>query len=78
MRSIGTLVLSPLADREGRRDLLLVTMVITGLGSVLTAVVNNYTWFVSVLLIVGFLVLAAIIAQFGTSTRSRMLEEVSP
>ena len=53
-------------------------MVITGLGSVLTAVVNNYTWFVIVLLIVGFLVLAAIIAQFGTSTRSRMLEEVSP
>jgi putative MFS transporter len=30
---IGTLILSPLADRLGRRDMLLVTMVITGLGS---------------------------------------------
>jgi MFS transporter, putative metabolite:H+ symporter len=43
---IGTLILGPLADRAGRRDLLLVTMVITGLGSVLTAVVDNYTWFI--------------------------------
>jgi MFS transporter, putative metabolite:H+ symporter len=33
---IGTFVLSPLADRDGRRDPLLVTMVITGLRSVLT------------------------------------------
>ena len=40
--------------------------------------VDNYSWFISVLLICGFLVLAAIIAQFGTTTRSRMLEEVSP
>ena len=32
----------------------------------------------AMLLIGGFLVLAAIIAQFGTATRSRMLEEVSP
>jgi putative MFS transporter len=43
---IGTLILSPLADRAGRRDLLLVTMVITGIGSVLTAVIDNYSWFV--------------------------------
>ena len=43
---VGTLILGPLADRAGRRDLLLVTMVITGVGSVLTAVVDNYTWFV--------------------------------
>ena len=32
----------------------------------------------AMLLICGFLVLAAVIAQFGTTTRSRMLEEVSP
>ena len=43
---IGTLILGPLADRAGRRDLLLVTMVITGAGSMLTAVIDNYTWFV--------------------------------
>ena len=50
---IGTLVLSPLADRAGRRDLLLVTMVITGLGSVLTAVIDNYAWFVVARTITG-------------------------
>ena len=50
---IGTLILSPLADRAGRRDLLLVTMVITGLGSALTAVVNNYAWFVVARTITG-------------------------
>jgi MFS transporter, putative metabolite:H+ symporter len=50
---IGTLVLSPLADRAGRRDLLLVTMMITGLGSVLTAVVDNYAWFVAARTITG-------------------------
>ena len=50
---IGTLVLSPLADRAGRRDLLLVTMVITGLGLVLTAVVDNYAWFVAARTITG-------------------------
>ena len=50
---VGTLILSPLADRAGRRDLLLVTMVITGLGSVLTAVVDNYTWFVIARTITG-------------------------
>lgn len=43
---VGTLILGPLADRAGRRDLLLVTMLITGVGSVLTAVIDNYWWFV--------------------------------
>ncbi len=43
---IGTLFLSPLADRMGRRDLLLITMVITGIGSALTGVVDSYNWFV--------------------------------
>jgi hypothetical protein len=44
---IGTLALSPLADRAGRRDLLLVTMVISGVGSALTALVGSYGWFVA-------------------------------
>ena len=39
--------------RTGRRDLLLVTMIITGLGSVLTAVVDNYAWFVAARTITG-------------------------
>lgn len=34
---VGTLVLSPMADRWGRRDMLLVTMLITGFGSLWTA-----------------------------------------
>lgn len=38
---IGTLILGALADRAGRRDLLLVTMLITGIGSVITAVVDT-------------------------------------
>jgi MFS transporter, putative metabolite:H+ symporter len=50
---IGTLVLSPLADRAGRRDLLLVTMVISGVGSALTALVGNYAWFVVARTITG-------------------------
>ncbi len=40
---IGTLILSPLADRFGRRDILLVTMIITGIGSLYTAFVGDYT-----------------------------------
>ena len=43
---IGALILSPLSDRFGRRDMLLVTMVITGLGSLATAFTNDYTTFI--------------------------------
>jgi MFS transporter, putative metabolite:H+ symporter len=50
---IGTLMLSPLADRAGRRELLLVTMVISGVGSALTALVSNYSWFVVARTITG-------------------------
>ena len=50
---VGTLFFSPLADRAGRRDLLLITMLVTGIGSVLTAVVDTYTWFVVARLITG-------------------------
>ena len=50
---IGALILSPLADRFGRRDILLVTLVITGLGSLLTAFVQDYTTFVIARTITG-------------------------
>jgi MFS transporter, putative metabolite:H+ symporter len=50
---IGTLILGPLADRAGRRDLLLVTMVITGIGSIITALVDSYAWFIVARAITG-------------------------
>jgi MFS transporter, putative metabolite:H+ symporter len=50
---IGTLVLSPLADRFGRRDMLLATMVITGLGSLYTAFTSDYTTFIIARTITG-------------------------
>ncbi len=43
---VGSLILSPLADRFGRRDMLLVTLIITGLGSLYNAFVGDYTNFV--------------------------------
>ncbi|HVB26071.1 MAG TPA: MFS transporter [Ktedonobacteraceae bacterium] len=42
---IGALILSPLADRFGRRDILLVTLIITGLGSLMNAFVGDYATF---------------------------------
>jgi putative MFS transporter len=39
---VGTLALSPLSDRIGRRNMLLVTMLITGLGSLYTALSPDY------------------------------------
>lgn len=50
---IGALILSPLADRFGRRDMLLVTLVITGLGSLYNAFVGDYTNFVIARTITG-------------------------
>ncbi|WP_376793918.1 MFS transporter [Thermogemmatispora sp.] len=50
---IGTLILSPLADRLGRRDMLLVTMVITGLGSLYNALVGDYVNFIVARTITG-------------------------
>ncbi|MEQ6898092.1 MFS transporter [Microbacterium sp. KR10-403] len=43
---VGTLVLSPLSDRIGRRNMLLITMLITGLGSLYTALAPDYANFV--------------------------------
>lgn len=50
---IGALILSPLADRFGRRDMLLITLVITGLGSLFTAFVGDYTTFIIARTITG-------------------------
>lgn len=50
---IGALSLGPLADRFGRRDMLLVTLVITGLGSLYTAFTNDYTTFIIARTITG-------------------------
>jgi putative MFS transporter len=50
---VGALILSPLADRFGRRDMLLVTLIITGLGSLFTAFVQDYTTFIIARVITG-------------------------
>ena len=50
---IGTLIMSPLADRFGRREMLVVTMVITGLGSLFTAFVSDYNTFIIARTITG-------------------------
>ncbi|MGN6404032.1 MFS transporter [Sinomonas sp.] len=42
---VGTLVLSPIADRIGRRNMLMITMLITGLGSLYNAFVGDYVNF---------------------------------
>lgn len=43
---LGALIFSPLADRFGRRDLLVLTMVITSFGSLYSALAGDYTNFV--------------------------------
>jgi MFS transporter, putative metabolite:H+ symporter len=50
---IGTLILSPLSDTIGRRNMLLITMLITGLGSLYNAVAPGYTNFVIARVITG-------------------------
>src|SRR4051794_6662055 len=50
---VGTLVLSPLADRYGRRNLLMITMALTGLGSLYNALAPDYTQFVIARIITG-------------------------
>src|SRR6266581_3946069 len=50
---VGALVLSPLADRFGRRNMLLFTLLLTGLGSLYTAFVNDYTSFIIARTITG-------------------------
>jgi len=43
---IGALILAPLADRFGRRDILLFTLLLTGIGSLYNAFAPDYTNFV--------------------------------
>ena len=50
---IGSLVLSPISDRIGRRDMLMVTMLITGLGSLYNAFAPNYINFLAARVITG-------------------------
>jgi putative MFS transporter len=50
---VGALVLSPLADRFGRRDMLLFTLLLTGIGSLYTVFVNDYTGFIIARIITG-------------------------
>jgi putative MFS transporter len=50
---VGTLVLSPISDRIGRRDMLLATMVIAGLGSLVNVFVMNYFEFTAARFITG-------------------------
>lgn len=50
---IGTLILSPLSDTIGRRNMLLITMLITGAGSLYNAVAPGYTNFIIARVITG-------------------------
>ncbi|HLX59241.1 MAG TPA: MFS transporter [Ktedonobacteraceae bacterium] len=50
---IGALILAPLADRFGRRDVLLFTLLLTGIGSLYTVFVGDYANFVIARTITG-------------------------
>src|SRR5690349_11437469 len=50
---IGALILAPLADRFGRREMLLFTLILTGLGSLYNTFVPDYTNFVIARTITG-------------------------
>ncbi len=50
---VGALILAPLADRFGRRDMLLFPLLLTGIGSLYTAFVGDYTNFVIARTITG-------------------------
>ncbi|AWR98512.1 MFS transporter [Metallosphaera hakonensis] len=50
---VGSLLLSPLSDRIGRRNMLMITMAITGLGSLYNALSNDYLNFVSARIATG-------------------------
>jgi MFS family permease len=51
---VGTLVLSPMADRFGRRNMLMATMALTGIGSLYNALAPDYTQFVIARIVTGF------------------------
>jgi MFS family permease len=52
----GTLLLSPLSDKIGRRNMLLVTMLLTGIGSLWNALAPDYTNFILARVLTGMAV----------------------
>ena len=50
---VGALLLAPFSDRYGRRNMLLFTLLLTGLGSLYTAFVGDYTNFIIARMITG-------------------------
>ena len=50
---IGALILSPLSDRFGRREMLIVTLLITGIGSIFNAFITSYAQFAAARFITG-------------------------
>lgn len=50
---VGALILTPMSDRIGRRNMLLITMVITGLGSLYTALTPDYANFIAARIVTG-------------------------
>jgi MFS family permease len=50
---VGAILLTPLADRFGRRDMLLITLIVTGLGSLYTAFTYDLTGFIVARFITG-------------------------
>jgi MFS transporter, putative metabolite:H+ symporter len=50
---IGALALAPISDRVGRRNMLLFTMLLTGLGSLYNALAPDYTNFVLAQVVTG-------------------------
>ncbi|MDG6999633.1 MAG: MFS transporter [Nitrososphaerota archaeon] len=50
---VGTLILSPISDRIGRRNMLLITMLITAAGSLYTALTPDYTNFIIARILTG-------------------------
>jgi len=52
----GTLLLSPISDKIGRRNMLLVTMLLTGVGSLWNALAPDYTNFVLARVVTGMAV----------------------
>ena len=69
---VGTLVLSPLADRFGRRNMLLITMAITGLGSFYNAFAPDYLNF-NIARVVTGIGIGAVLAIVNT-----YINEVAP
>ncbi|MGC9178355.1 MAG: MFS transporter, partial [Conexivisphaera sp.] len=51
---VGALILGPMSDRVGRRNMLMITMLITGIGSLFNALVFDYTSYLVARFVTGF------------------------